>query len=343
MVGVLFIVQIAVFLSNSSHPEYRWGVMVSGIGLSVALLIKQLADRRVGPRNLPMLSSLYDVTCVTLLHVGDLLRDQASIAVNGRVAFTLYFIAIVGTIVRWDKRVCLAAGIAAGVQYMMIIAWSYAIWPASPTSDVLAYGGFDLGVQIERVITLVIFAWICMRIARRGLDLRASASRDLLTGTFSRQLFIERLHEEILRSARARTHLCVAILDIDHFKLVNDQYGHHAGDAALHAFGKLLREGLRRTDMVARWGGEEFVVMLPETSESDAAEKMEHLRRLLNNYSIDVGGGASVKLTVSIGIAPMLPGADDVDRMIKAADQRLLSAKRGGRDRIVTTEVPALP
>lgn len=342
VVGALCALQFAVLLTDASHPEYRWGIMVSSMALAIAFLIKQLAHRPVRPRSLPMLSSLYDVTMVTLLHVGDLLRDLPSTAVNGRVTFSLYFVAIVGTLVRWDRRVCLAAGIVAGVQYALIVAWSYAIWPDVPTPDVLALGAFDLGVQIERVMTLVIFAWICMRIARRGLDLRASASRDLLTGTYSRQLFIERLHDEILRSARARNPLSVAILDIDHFKLVNDQYGHHAGDAALRAFGKLLRAGLRRTDLVARWGGEEFVVMLPETSEEDAAIKMHQLRELLNRSPIDLGGGVIIKLTASMGIAQMRPGVEDVDRLIKAADQRLLAAKRGGRDRIATTEMPAV-
>ena len=162
---------------------------------------------------------------------------------------------------------------------------------------------------------------------------RELATRDELTGLINRRAMLDLMALEHSRSLRSGRPLLLAQLDIDHFKPINDQHGHATGDRALQAFAGTVRASVRDTDVLARWGGEEFVLMLTDTSADQARGLLERIRQAVQALEIAHSAG-SLQLTVSIGLAQHLPG-DTVERTLERADQALYRAKALGRNRVV--------
>ena len=160
---------------------------------------------------------------------------------------------------------------------------------------------------------------------------RELALKDALTGVHSRGALATRIDEEIARHARAGHSLGYAIWDIDHFKRINDQYGHPAGDAVLHQVAQTLEQYTRTSDFVARLGGEEFVVLLPNTDAADAMTIANKLRELLAASRFEWEGQA-IPVTVSCGIA-VLGETESAQALYERADRALYQAKHGGRNR----------
>jgi diguanylate cyclase (GGDEF)-like protein len=131
------------------------------------------------------------------------------------------------------------------------------------------------------------------------------------------------------------------LLDVDHFKAINDQRGHAAGDVVLASLGALLRRELRSVDLIGRWGGEEFVVALPELSLDAAARVAEQLRQHVAGLSLTDARGERVGVTASIGVVEHLPG-EDMQGLIDRADRAMYTAKSQGRDRVVVGPLLAL-
>lgn len=156
---------------------------------------------------------------------------------------------------------------------------------------------------------------------------------DGLTGLSNRRAFTETLLREFGRSLRYSRPLSVVILDIDHFKSLNDTHGHLAGDAVLRQLGHLLRSNLRREDFVGRLGGEEFAVLLPEIDLVNARLVADKLRRLAASHTFAYEG-ISMRFTVSAGVATREESDRDPEELIRRADQHLYNAKRTGRDRV---------
>ena len=162
---------------------------------------------------------------------------------------------------------------------------------------------------------------------------RELATRDELTGLLNRRAMLDLMALEHRRSLRSGRPLLLAQLDIDHFKPINDQHGHATGDRALQAFASTVRASVRDTDVLARWGGEEFVLMLTDTSADQARGLLERIRQAVQALEIAHSAG-SLQLTVSIGLAQHLPG-DTVEHTLERADQALYRAKALGRNRVV--------
>jgi two-component system cell cycle response regulator len=165
-----------------------------------------------------------------------------------------------------------------------------------------------------------------------------AAFRDALTGAYNRKHLDERLDAELAFALRHNTELCVLMLDIDHFKSVNDLHGHQAGDAVLKMAVEVLAKQLRAEDLLARYGGEEFVVITRGIPISSAITLGERLRIALSLSSATIAG-APIRVTTSIGVASLADCGKTRDRasLIKAADQRLYRAKEAGRNRVVGT------
>ncbi|GAA4328503.1 biofilm regulation diguanylate cyclase SiaD [Pigmentiphaga soli] len=166
-----------------------------------------------------------------------------------------------------------------------------------------------------------------------NLALNEASHRDVLTGLGNRRLLIERLKQETVRAARTGQPYSLAMLDVDNFKQVNDTYGHEMGDQVLIEIGTAVQMELRESDLGGRWGGEEFLLILPATSGPAAMQVAERVRTSIHNLVVRSGTQA-VPVSASIGVSTHSAG-EDFSHTVSRADAALLEAKRSGRDRVV--------
>ncbi len=172
--------------------------------------------------------------------------------------------------------------------------------------------------------------------------LRRQAIRDPLTGLFNRRYLEETLQREIRRAERNHRPLGAVLIDLDHFKRFNDRYGHQGGDALLRALGRFLQSHTRGEDIACRYGGEEFVLILPEAALPQVQERAEQLREAARHLAAEHGGAQLGGITLSLGIAVFPDHAGDGRHLLGAADEALYRAKAAGRDRVAVAD-PAVP
>jgi diguanylate cyclase (GGDEF)-like protein len=175
-------------------------------------------------------------------------------------------------------------------------------------------------------------------VEERTRELKLLATTDPLTGTLNRRRFFEVAEEERLRSARYGHRLVVGMLDLDHFKLINDMYGHAVGDEAIRRVAEALRRALRRQDHIGRYGGEEFGVLLPETRIEEAVKVFERVRQGISDLEVRTARMENPKLRVSIGVTEWMAG-EGFEMTLQRADDALYKAKDAGRDRVVAVPV----
>jgi len=161
---------------------------------------------------------------------------------------------------------------------------------------------------------------------------------DALTGLSNRRHLDAELARELLSHDRHKRPLAVLMLDVDRFKVLNDTYGHPAGDAVLRQLAKILEECTRRGDTLARFGGEEFVVILPETPAAGAVHLAENIRASVEERGFTIEGGQEVKATISIGLARFPDHGKTAESLISAADAALYRSKQAGRNRVTTAD-----
>lgn len=215
--------------------------------------------------------------------------------------------------------------------------------------DALLFGGLGLGAALtsdghggtaimnaasaSAVMTILIFFYENGRADTYRL-LEDAANSDPLTGLLNRRGFRDRFETELARARRTGAPISLLVLDIDHFKKINDRHGHDVGDAAIRHMAGLLTANTRRHDVVGRLGGEEFALLLPETSAHQAAMVAEKVRQLVADSPLALACGL-VPLTVSIGAAQTSREASQFDPLFALADRRLYAAKEAGRNRVV--------
>ncbi|WP_200347751.1 diguanylate cyclase [Halochromatium glycolicum] len=187
------------------------------------------------------------------------------------------------------------------------------------------------------------FACIFLDIStRKRLEatLLEQATKDDLTGLANRRAFISRLEEELARLKRSSgREAAVLMIDLDHFKQINDSFGHHQGDVVLRHCAMLMRAALRRSDQVGRIGGEEFVILLPETDQAAARLFAERLRATIEQTPVEPPQGPPIKATISVGVTALRSVDTTIDTALARADAALYRAKRGGRNRVAMAEV----
>ena len=188
---------------------------------------------------------------------------------------------------------------------------------------------------------LGIIASFCVENVVNRARLLRSGFTDVLTGWHNRRYLTVRLGEELARAKRDQHSVVCLMLDVDHFKNVNDTWGHAAGDAVLRELAQRIESQVRASDVAARYGGEEFIVLLPNTEIDSARLLAERIRGAISVAPIDLPCGETTSITVSIGIAEVRPGADEKDlktlgdSLIARADVALYAAKSAGRDRVI--------
>lgn len=171
-------------------------------------------------------------------------------------------------------------------------------------------------------------------------DLYRGATLDPLTGILNRKSFMERAEQEHAATRRHGLQNCIAILDIDHFKSVNDTHGHPAGDAVIRGLADILTEQIRSEDAVGRFGGEEFVLLIRYSDLHGARVMLERIRAAVERHPFVVPtpeGSKTIEVTISLGVCPLACG-DSAQASLAVADEALYEAKSGGRNRVVTRQ-----
>ena len=318
-------------------PIYRTGFAVTVVAASAALGIWLVLRRGRWRPWIGFASSAFDVSMVTTALVTFLIVDSPLIALNSKVTFEMYFLAILATSLRYDARICIVVGLLTLGQYGGLWAWAairYDLHDPIYAGDAGSYSTVDL---FTRLILLGLATVLSVTIVRRAQRLLYLASRDRLTGLFNRGHFDRALGAAMASAERDDQPLSLALIDIDHFKQINDDHGHALGDRALCQVADRLVGAMRRTDIVARYGGEEFVILLPGTIRNAALVRIELLRREIADTPINLGDSRLLRVNFSAGVAgsPEDMAATTPMVLLTAADARLLAAKRAGRGRCV--------
>ena len=238
---------------------------------------------------------------------------------------------------RWHILRVLTIIFIAGYVGFLVAFWGRTItWP-----DLIVPGIFFCGAC---------FVWMTSKLAlqtaidiRRVTLLEKESITDSLTGLYNRRYLDRRLEEELDRAKRYALPLSILLVDIDHFKTVNDTYGHQAGDLVLSYLGKLVLNAVRTSDIAARYGGEELLVIAPNTPILPAGALAERLRQHIESHELVLTSESSkrqsIHITVSIGVAISSQRIDDIRKLVQEADEALYRAKQEGRNRVIVQEV----
>jgi len=314
------------------------------IGLSLAsgtfilaVTMYLLISRGFNPSWLGFVSSSFDVTLITAALGMFLLVNQPHTAVNSKVVFEGYFLAIGSTSLRYDKRMCITAGLLAFAEYFAIVFFTARHWDLNSAAYApYPYGLFSWSAQISRLIMMLTASALSIALVSRSQRLLQLATSDSLTGLVNRGYVDDRLAMELSRARRYGKPLALAVVDADHFKVLNDTHGHAAGDVVLKKLAGLLRSSFRQSDTTGRYGGEEFVLILPETDLETARRKVETLRETIAATAIVLPDRKErVRLTISAGLASFPEDGEDAAELFATADERMFQAKREGRNRVV--------
>lgn len=204
----------------------------------------------------------------------------------------------------------------------------------SIASDVLGAGGVIGGLEANLIWRMV------TNLKKTQDELQYQASHDALTGLYNRRHIMDSLHQGISQAQRYHYPYTVVMFDLDHFKLVNDTYGHAAGDLVLAQMAVVLMDGVREGDVAGRWGGEEFIVLLPHTDLQGAHLAVEQWLKNIADISIVLDSGESIGVTFSAGVASLEADATKMDveamaeQLLNMADERMYAAKEQGRNRV---------
>jgi diguanylate cyclase (GGDEF)-like protein len=326
--GARIVIVILLALSPAAalirQPQEQMTALVIAIDilfLALAITVLQLARRHPPVPWLGFLTAATDVTFVTFYIVTIVVSGSPLAVMTSRATFSLYLLAILATGVRNDGRVATFGGVLAAAEWLTLSAW------ASPN--------LDTSSLVEEILVIAAATMLARVVVSRGRGLRLSSIRDNLTGLLNRAHFDERLRTELMRSGRHPRPLALAIIDVDRFKRVNDTYGHLSGDEVLREVGVRLTRTVRRTDLCARFGGDEFALAFVDTSIADAAAKLEEIRRTVSATPIPLKVHAVVTITCSAGVAVAPLDGTDATTLVATADARLLAAKKAGRDRLI--------
>jgi diguanylate cyclase (GGDEF)-like protein len=336
LIAFLFPIPVINLVLDANRAAGVVGLAACAVALSCALAAQALLRRDFYRPWLGLATSVLDVSLVSAALGAFLLLGQPITTVNSRLVFEVYFIAIGATALRYDARICIAAGTAAILQYLALILTAQFTFDLSdPRLDRLGYGSFDWATQVSRLVLLLVTTLLAVAIVLRSQRLRGQSRSDRLTGLPNRSFFDERVEAELSRARRYGEPVSLAMIDIDHFKKFNDTWGHAAGDVALRAVAAAILAAVRQSDLVVRYGGEEFVALFPGMGAPDAMERVEEIRRAVEQLPLSVPRRHDAAgVTVSIGVSVYGYDGTQAEDLLDRADARLFQAKEAGRNRV---------
>jgi diguanylate cyclase (GGDEF)-like protein len=334
VVTLLLLPSAASWIRYPDAPSGWLSMVTALVCIAIGIVILQRArSGRIG-QLAPWLLTLLDITLISGFHALLFLAGEVAMVLESRVTFSLYVLAISATALRYNGQLVRVAGVAAMTQYLGIVAWINASERTAAGSSF--YGDATLAGQGEEVCILLMATVLGAVLVDRARHLRLSGIRDPLTRLVNRSYFAERFQAVLQDATALQRPVAIAMLDIDHFKQVNDTHGHQAGDQVLRFVAAELRQ-VGGEAIVARLGGEEFALLLPNMTLVDAHSKLAAMHAALRSKQIELGAAIKMKVTASIGVAVYPDDGLDADTLLAAADRRLLAGKRAGRDAIVTT------
>jgi diguanylate cyclase (GGDEF)-like protein len=234
----------------------------------------------------------------------------------------------------------LGLGLPRALAVLTAGVWAASLCITYLVQVVLERGSLALGMAIASLCVVTIAPVVGYVVLRLLYELESSrqqirqlAITDELTDSYNRRYFMEAAEVELLRARRYEAPLSLILIDVDHFKRVNDTHGHQCGDALLREIAQACRDGLRGTDLVARFGGEELIVLLPQTGLAGALTMAERIRERVAQLAIQ-WREQKVEATVSLGVAALRADTPTLDALIHEADIALYDAKRSGRNRV---------
>jgi diguanylate cyclase (GGDEF)-like protein len=339
--GLLLLAPTWNILHDPANPIHVTGFFVTLAAACASVVIWLLLRRGRWWPWIGFASSAFDVSMISSALLSFLIVASPMVALNSTVTFEMYFLAVVATSLRYDARICIMAGALALLEYGGIWAYAGAVYHLDNPLYIAEAGPYRPVDLSTRLILIGIATILAVTIVRRAQRLLYLASHDRLTGLFNRGHFDRMLASAMEAAARTGQPLSLAILDLDHFKQINDVHGHALGDRTLCQVAQSLFQAMRRTDIVARYGGEEFVILMPGTPRDAALLRIESLRQEIAATPIALGDDHTISVNFSAGIAgiPADPSAGNPKAMLTCADARLLAAKRAGRGQCVGAEI----
>ena len=293
-------------------------------GLFMLVVHDLLPSRALGPAKFVLEGSVA-VTVATLL-----------VALTGGVASPFFFtypLIVGGAALVVAPAITVALTATAGLGYFL------AVVLGSPAGISPSAAAATVGVNLTALILLAYAAMVIAREQRRTRDAAVRLSTiDPLTSLFNRGFFFAALEREIARSARSSRGFCLLMMDLDELKAINDRYGHFHGDRVLRGVGDVVHAGVRRIDTAARYGGDEFVVLLPETDPTGAYVVAEKIRQGVEAMPVDLPDPMVVP-SLSIGVVSYPDDGSTADELMISADQAMYASKRSGKNRVTGVQL----
>lgn len=334
VVALLLIMPIYRVLAYPPDGENFWGFIVTGVAMVLSVIILIYLRRHSYHPWLGFLTSTVDGSFVTLALVLFAIVGSPLHAVDDKT-FEVYFLPLMAMSLRQDRRICLFTGCMLVLQYGVLVMYVathfdlYEMHRHDPST-----GFFSPADQWTRLILMASAAFISYAYVVRSQALVNRAIRDPLTGLLNRGYFDNLFAYEIERGRRYGKRFAVLLMDADHFKRINDNHGHAAGDLVLKSLAQALQKSLRESDIVVRFGGEEFVLILHDTAAEAALAKAESLRLAVERLVVGAPQYA-IQFTLSVGVAVYPEDGTVAHVLLSQADKRLLLAKHAGRNRVV--------
>ncbi|WP_251360082.1 diguanylate cyclase [Kangiella sp. TOML190] len=322
-------------LFEDSRIEVFISFVITALAVSFAVLVYWIVSKNKKLFRLGWVVSFLDISLVTIVLLLIALNSNPVIATNSLVIWQIYGIIIFATSLRLNLQMTVFTGLLAAFQYMLLVIYLDLAFDLSEQQiSSNGYGLFSWPLQLGRIAIITIMTLVAAFFVLRVRKLVIYSGTDSLTGLKNRAYFEHVFPLEIAKSVSKQQPLALVFLDFDEFKAINDEYGHAVGDSTLRAVGEVFTEHYRSPYKVARWGGEEFAFLLPNTTKEEAVVLINALRKVLA-AGVRVNPRLVLELTVSVGIVECAQEGTQPLDLINLADDRMLQAKNTGRDKIV--------